>query len=88
MNIPSSIVAIAKEFQIVNNLDIVDIEHLLLHDAVHATLGLGVTTMEEELVEAIELILDRGMGMWNTQALELARSLPSELRNLYKFGDI
>jgi hypothetical protein len=86
--IPSSIVAIAKNFQVVNNLDLTDIPSMLIHDAVHATLGLGVTTAEETLVEAIELILDHGMGTWNTQALELARSLPAELRNLYKFGDI
>lgn len=60
---------------------------MLCHDSIHAILGLGVSTVEEDLVGAIELVLDNG-ATWNMQALELARSLPIELRNLYKFGDI
>lgn len=87
MNVPASIVAIAKNFQITNNLDLSDIPAMLCHDFIHATLVLGVTTKEEELVESIELCLEQG-AMWNVEALELARSLPVELRNLYKFGDI
>lgn len=60
---------------------------MLTHDAIHAILGLGVSTEDEDLVGAIELVLEQG-AKWNVQALELARSLPVELRDLYKFGDI
>jgi hypothetical protein len=87
MNVPQSIVKVAKNFQVVNNLDLSDIPSMLCHDFIHATLGLGVTTKEEELVESIELVLEQG-ATWNVEALELARSLPVDLRNLYKFGDI
>lgn len=87
MNVPANIVAIATQFQIDNNLDRTDIPNLLKHDYIHATLGLMVSQAEEELVEAIEGVLDHGMT-WNVQALELARSLPIEFRNLYKFGNI
>ena len=87
MNVPQSIVTIAKNFQVVNNLDLSDIPAMLCHDFIHATLGLGVSIKEEELVESIELVLEQG-ATWNAEALELARSLPAELRNLYKFGAI
>lgn len=87
MNVPTNIVTIAKNFQIINNLDMSDIPAMLCHDFIHVTLDLGVSTEEEELVESIELVLEHGMT-YNTEALELARSLPVELRNLYKFGNI
>lgn len=87
MNVPANIIAIAKNFQIVNNLDTSDLPMMLIHDAIHAILGLGVSTGEEDLVGAIELVLENG-AMWNTKALQLARSLPVELRALYRFGNI
>jgi hypothetical protein len=80
-------IALAKAFQIDNNLDISDLEMLIKHDFIHAFLGLGVSSAEEDLVGAIELVLYNG-AMWNVEALELARSLPVEFRSLYKFGNI
>lgn len=85
--VTANIYNVAKFFQINNNLDLTDIPSMLCHDFIHATLGLGVTTADEELVESIELVLEHG-STWNVAALEMARSLPAELRNLYKFGDV
>lgn len=85
--ITDTIRTVAIQFQIDNNLDRTEIPNLLKHDYIHATLGLMVSQAEEELVEAIEGVLDFG-HTWNAEALELARSLPVELRNLYKFGNI
>jgi hypothetical protein len=78
---------VATQFQIDNNLDRTEIPNLLKHDYIHATLGLMVSQAEEELVEAIEGILDHGMT-YNNKALKLARSLPAEFRSLYKYGSI
>jgi hypothetical protein len=87
MNVPQGIFEAAKNFQVTNNLDLSDIPKMLCHDAIHAILGLGVSTEEEELIEKIELVLEHG-ATWDAQALKLARCLPIELRNLYKFGNI
>lgn len=87
MSILQEIADVAYSFQVANNLDRSDVMMILQHDYIHATLGLGVTTAEEELVEAIEIVLEHG-HKWNSNALELARTLPIEFKALYKFGNI
>lgn len=85
MNVTETIRTIAKQFQSDNNLDDTDIPAMLQHDFIHATLGLGVSQSEEELVGYIELHLDHG-ATWNTEAVRLAATLPQWFRDLYRFG--
>lgn len=87
MNLPTHIADTARKFQIDNDLDVCDIPQMLAHYYVHAFLGMGVSFPEEEFVAAVELVLEHGVE-WNLPAVAAARSLPVELRNLYKFGDI
>jgi hypothetical protein len=82
MSLQSEIKAIAVKFQVDNNLDRTEIPNLLQHDYIHATLGLGVTTAEEELVEYIENHLSFGL-YWNAEGNRLAATLNPEFRALY-----
>jgi hypothetical protein len=72
----------AKAFQVKNNLDLTDIPSLIMHDYIHAYLGLGVSLDEETLVEYIENHLSFGLS-WNTEGNRLAASLPTEFIALY-----
>lgn len=72
----------AKAFQVNNELDLTDIPNLIMHDYIHAYLGLGVSSKEEELVEYIENHLSFGVS-WNTEGNRLAASLPIEFVALY-----
>lgn len=80
--LPDYVRTIAVAFQIENNLDRTDIPSLLCHDYIHATLGLGVSQAEEELVEYIENSLAHGIA-WNAEGNRLAASLPTEFKALY-----
>jgi hypothetical protein len=82
MSLQSEIKAIAVKFQIDNNLDRTEIEHMLRHDYIHAVLGLGVSIAEEELVEYIENHLSFGIS-WNAEGNRLAATLSPEFRALF-----
>jgi hypothetical protein len=83
MCIQTEVKEIATKFQIDNNLDRSEIPSILQHDYIHAVLGLGVTTAEEELVEFIENHLSFGLS-WNAQGVALAATLSPEFRALYR----
>lgn len=82
MNLPQIVIDTAKKIQAEKNLDDCDLPMILMHDFIHATLNIGFTTDEEDLVSQIETCLEMGTT-WNTQAIELAASLPDWFRVLY-----
>lgn len=81
--IEAQIKSVATKFQIENNLDRTEIPALLRHDYIHATLGLGCTIAEEELVGYVELVLENGLS-WHLEAVALVALLPTEFVTLYR----
>jgi hypothetical protein len=82
MNLPQIVIDTAKQIQADKGLDDCDMPLILMHDFIHATLDIGFTTDDEDLVSRIETCLDMGTT-WDTKAVELAASLPDFFKALY-----
>lgn len=82
MSLPQVVIDTAKKLQADYNLDDCDLPMILMHDYIHATLGVGFTTDEEDLVSRIEVCLEGGTT-WDAKAVEMAASLPEFFRVLY-----
>jgi hypothetical protein len=82
MTLPQIVIDTAKKLQADFNLDDCDLPMILMHDFIHATLGIGFTSDDEDLVGRIESCLDMGTT-WDAKAVELAASLPDFFKALY-----